>query len=41
MNKIMTQEDVLQRLENKYPGISQRIQEELAGLEIAHKIAEL
>jgi DNA-binding XRE family transcriptional regulator len=41
MKKIMTQEDVLRRLEKKYPGIGQKVQEELAALRIAYKITEL
>ena len=41
MRKMMTQDDVLRRMEKKYPGIGRKIQEELAGLKIASKIAVL
>jgi len=41
MQKIMTQADVMRQLEKKYPGMTQKVQEELARLQIAYKIAEL
>ena len=41
MKKIVTHEDVMRRMEKRYPGFSQKVQEELTGLRIAHKIAEL
>ncbi len=41
MSKMITQEGALRRLEKKFPGIGQKVQEELAVLRIAHKIAEL
>jgi DNA-binding XRE family transcriptional regulator len=37
----LTHEEVLRRMEKKYPGIGQKVQEELAGLRIAYKITEL
>jgi DNA-binding Xre family transcriptional regulator len=41
MIKIITHEEVMRRMEKKYPGISQKVQEELARLRIAYKIVEL
>ena len=41
MRKMITEEDALRRMEKKYPGIRQKVQQELAALRIAYKIAEL